>query len=115
MSEYEVGDGRYEPLKPEAVFDHGGVARMEIHQIKCGGKTKGGRPTEGRRQKMRENPPARSQSAKAQGKVSKWKKCQICGKTDHTADKCCQRFKHKDGRTSKVQDALASSGARKTT
>ena len=54
-------------------------------------------------------------TAKAEGKVSKWKKCQICGKTDHTADKCYQRFKHKDGRTSEVQDALSSSGARKTT
>ena len=38
VSEYEVADRRYEPLKPEAVYDHGGVAPMEVDQIKGGSR-----------------------------------------------------------------------------
>ena len=43
VSEYEVADRRYEPLKPETAFDHGGIALMEVDQIEGGGKTKGGK------------------------------------------------------------------------
>ena len=39
VSEYEVADRRFEPLRAEAVYDHGGVAPMEVDQIKgFGGK-----------------------------------------------------------------------------
>ena len=128
VTEYEVADRRYEPLKPETVYDHGGVVPMEVDQIqslkgkgkgakndkphcktcgkahagKCwyqeGGKGKGkGNKGKGRGDKS--DPPK-----KGDHKGSK-EACQICGKKNHTADKCFQRYK--DGKGSRVQAANA--------
>ena len=45
VTEYEVAELRYEPLKPEAVYDHGGVVPMEVDQIHSfKGKGKGAKP-----------------------------------------------------------------------
>ena len=131
VSEYEVADRRYEPLKPETVFDHGGVVPMEVDQIKGGGKSKGGKgqskaacKTCGKSHQgqcwFKDN---QSAKAKGKGKSSKGgkggkppggdaskEKCQICGKTNHTAEKCYQRYKEKDAKTSKVQAATTSPG-----
>lgn len=130
VSEYEVADRRYEPLKPEAVFDHGGAAPMEVDQIKGDAKSKGkgqakatcktgGKAHQGQRwykgkdpgkakgkgKNPKSNP---GKGNKSQSKDSAKEKCQICGKTNHTADKCFQRYK--EGKGAKVQAATAHSG-----
>ena len=127
MSEYEVADRRYEPLKPEAVYDHGGVVPMEVDQIK-GGKSKGGKGQKGSCKICGETHQGKcwfkdKESAKAKGKgkghAGKGKgkdsepakeKCQICGKQNHTANKCYQRFKDKDQKGPRVQAASTGSG-----
>ena len=128
VTEYEVADRRYQPLKPEAVFefDHGGNMPMEIDQVQAGkagskGK-KGGK--QGKKDACKTcgktHPGAcwyKDSSGKGKGKPEskgkgkgtadqdKAKKpaCQICGKTNHSADKCFQRYKDKDQKTPKVQ------------
>ena len=47
---------------------------------------------------------------KPQGGDAPKEKCQICGKMNHTAEKCYQRYKEKDAKTSKVQAATTSPG-----
>ena len=101
---------------------------MEVDQIKGGGKSKGGKgqskaacKTCGKSHQgqcwFKDN---QSAKAKGKGKSSKGgkppggdaskEKCQICGKTNHTAEKCYQRYKEKDAKTSKVQAATTSPG-----
>ena len=72
VSEYEVADRRFEPLRAEAVYDHGGVAPMEVDQIKgFGGKGKG---------KSKDKP-----------------KCPTCGKNH--AGKCWSKGKDGKGKS----------------
>ena len=104
---------------------------MEVDQIKGGGKSKGGKgqsktacKTCGKSHQgqcwFKDN---QSAKAKGKGKSSKGgkggkpqggdapkEKCQICGKMNHTAEKCYQRYKEKDAKTSKVQAATTSPG-----
>ena len=122
-----MADRRYEPLKPAAVFDHGGVAPMDVDQIKGVGKSKGkGQPktackTCGKTHPgqcwYKEKEPGKAKGkgkntksssgkgGKSQSKEGPKEKCQICGKTNHTADKFYSRYK--EGKGAKVQAATA--------
>ena len=132
VSEYEVADRRFEPLRAEAVYDHGGVAPMEVDQIKgFGGKGKGKSKDKPKCPTCGKNHAGKCWSKGKDGKgKSKGKqggdhkggkgreehkpKLQICGKTGHGADKCFQRYKDKE-KTAHVQAALAGAGTGSTT
>ena len=112
VSESEVADRRFEPLRAEAVYDHGGVAPMEVDQVKgFGGKGKGkDKPkcpicgknhagkcwSKGKDGKGKSKGKAGHDHKGGKGKDDQRPKCQICDKTGHSADKCFQRYKDKD-------------------
>jgi hypothetical protein len=122
VTEYEVAERRYNPLA-QSVYDQQGPALMEVDQIQQdGGKGKKGGNKSGKGKKRgstpvcktcgkshkgecwhKSSPPAHgagkggAQKGKGAG-TTKGEKvpCQICGKSNHTADKCFQRYKDKD-------------------
>lgn len=142
VTEYEVAERRYDPLG-SSVYDHQGPMAMEVDQVRQDTKgKKGDKPGKGREKGS--NPPCKtcgkvhkgecwykgSAPAKGAGKGGTQKgkgagstkgekaKCQICGKENHTADKCFQRYKDKDkekgsskGGKSSVQQAQDATGA----
>ena len=142
VTEYEVAERRYNPLG-HSVYDYQGPVPMEVDQVQHDGKgKKGGKPGKG---KDKTNQPACKTCGKphkgecwykggapasgaGKGGAQKGKgtggtkgekvPCQICGKTNHTADKCFQRYKDKDkdkgnskGGKTAVQQAQDASGA----
>ena len=62
------------------------------------------------RPKERVRAPKVAKVGNQQGGDAPKEKCQICGKMNHTAEKCYQRYKEKDAKTSKVQAATTSPG-----
>lgn len=126
ITEYEVAERRYLPLSNTAVFDHSsGVAPMDVDQVQAGKGGKGQQKGKGKAGQKGDKPtckvcgkahkgecwhkgaPAKgkgAQKGKGQGQGSSdgKAKCQICGKNNHTADKCYQRYKeNKDGKDGK--------------
>ena len=139
ITEYEVAERRYLPLSNTAVFDHSsGVAPMEVDQVQAGKGGKGQQKGKGKAGQKGDKPtckvcgkahkgecwhkgaPAKGkggQKGKGQGQGSSdgKAKCQICGKTNHTADKCYQRYKDnkdsKDGKGKVRQVTAPETGA----
>ena len=115
---YEVADRSFQALKPEAVY--GGAIPMDVDAIQVKGKGKkggkDGKPTckicgknhhgecwangqqgKGKTQQGKGKGDGKSQG-KGKGKGDKSRssspeKCQICGKNNHTAQNCFQRYK----------------------
>ena len=118
VTEYEVADRSFQALKPEAVY--GGAIPMDVDAIQVKGKGKkggkDGKPTckicgknhhgecwakgqqgKGKTQQGKGKGDGKSQG-KGKGKGDKSRssspeKCQICGKNNHTAQNCFQRYK----------------------
>lgn len=118
VTEYEVADRSFQALKPEAVY--GGAIPMDVDAIQVKGKGKkggkDGKPTckicgknhqgecwakgqqgKGKTQQGKGKGDGKSQG-KGKGKGGKSRssspeKCQICGKNNHTAQNCFQRYK----------------------
>ena len=118
VTEYEVADRSFQALKPEAVY--GGAIPMDVDAIQVEGKGKkggkDGKPTckicgknhhgecwakgqqgKGKTQQGKGKGDGKSQG-KGKGKGDKSRssspeKCQICGKNNHTAQNCFQRYK----------------------
>ena len=121
VTEYEVAERRYMPLKEGALYDHTGAVPMDVDQVQAGKGKKGSKGKgdgKGKSQDKGDKPQCKTcgkahkgecwykgsktdSSAKSKGKGSGDGKaakvqCQICGKQNHTADKCFQRYKDKD-------------------
>jgi hypothetical protein len=130
VTEYEVAERRYTPLKEASVYDHtSGAVPMDVDQVQAskGGKAKGKSGSKGKSSKgdkpsvckhcgkahkgecwYKDGKSNASGKGKASGQKGKGSstgdtqgaktKCQICGKTNHTADKCYQRYKEGDAK-----------------
>ena len=121
VTEYEVAERRYQPLRD--VYEQAATP-MEVDQVwqakggakkgkKGNGKSKGDKPTCktcGRQHHgvcWGKKPDKGAGGGKGKSSTDGKGPCQICGKENHTADKCWQRYKEKDpqkgsGKTGKV-------------
>ena len=121
VTEYEVAERRYQPLRD--VYEQTATP-MEVDQVwqvkggakkgkKGNGKSKGDKPTCktcGRQHHgvcWGKKPDKGAGGGKGKSSTDSKGPCQICGKENHTADKCWQRYKEKDpqkgsGKTGKV-------------
>ena len=143
VTEYEVAERSYTPLKEASVYDHtSGAVPMDVDQVQAskGGKAKGKSGSKGKSSKgdkpsvckhcgkahkgecwYKDGKSNASGKGKASGQKGKGSstgdtqgaktKCQICGKTNHTADKCYQRYKEGDAKGKVNQVTAPETGA----